>query len=124
MHVDELRQTALRAKRTYPLNGGRIDAALVLLLTRTITPAERPGAWYVQSERDSAVSYRATLEPENGCTCPDYTTERAPEGWCKHRLAVCLLTHELRSRPRARQYRNDSATRQAISTVQQIAGVA
>jgi hypothetical protein len=65
----------------------RTARAAVLVLTRHIE-AQRDGSWLVQSQHDDQRFYRVSI---NGCACPD--AWRAPDGWCKHRLAVQIVAH-------------------------------
>ena len=56
----------------------------MLLVLRRVEK-EADGSWRVESERERGHFYRVTPE---GCECPD--VQRAPRGYCKHRLAVAL----------------------------------
>ena len=49
------------------------------------------GLYLVNSQTDPRTEY--TVCPESGCTCPDFR-DRAPFGWCKHRLATWIANKE------------------------------
>src|SRR5262245_5596238 len=80
-----LRQAARTLTQQLPLEKLRIDRGLVLALNGAASYDH--DRWYVCSASDPEVRYR--LGPE-GCDCPD--RQRAPDGRCKHYLAV-YLTH-------------------------------
>jgi hypothetical protein len=76
---------AADAKAALPQSVGRIDSAVAIVL---VGDAELTGehTGRVASQTDGETTYVVC----NGeCKCRDFP--RAPEGWCKHRLAVALL---------------------------------
>ena len=80
-----LRRLVENGQQRHPALAGRMARAAEILTLRTITP-EGDG-YRVQSEREADKSYH--VGPAS-CECPDFA--RAPRGFCKHRLAVALLT--------------------------------
>src|SRR5215510_10783848 len=76
-------EVAERAKERLPQAvNGRIEAAVRLVLAHDVEP-QADGAILVGSSSDPLKQYR--LEGHT-CDCADYP--RAPEGWCKHRIAA------------------------------------
>jgi hypothetical protein len=63
----------------------RAARAAVIVLTRGIS-RQRDGSWLVQSQTNDQRFYRVDT---SGCSCAD--AWRAPDGWCKHRLAAALV---------------------------------
>jgi len=87
---EQFRQTlatlADKARAALPAQvNGRIESAVRLVLQGDVEPQE-DGAIRVGSS-DPTRYYR--LEGLT-CTCTDYTQEKAPGGWCKHRIAAGL----------------------------------
>jgi hypothetical protein len=79
---------AAAARRRFPSSHGRIDAASRLIVDGKVV-LHTDGTASVGSEAGD------TVYTVNGhCTCPD--AARAPEGWCKHRLAQALVKKALR----------------------------
>ena len=78
--IDDL---AAKAKATLPENAGRIDAAVALVLAGDV--ALQPDGLAIVGSATSPL----TTYPVNGqCACPDYP--RAPQSWCKHRIARAM----------------------------------
>src|SRR5215510_438053 len=78
-------QVADKAKAVLPDNASRIDKAITLCLQGLVEIVD--GKCRVASQTNGKTIYHQV----NGtCTCLDFTQERAPNGFCKHRLA-----HEL-----------------------------
>jgi len=80
-----LRQMADRARTRYAGEAARIDRGLVIALNGGVT-LHRDGTASVQSCSNAEVVYHVA---HGTCDCPDF--QRAPEGRCKHRYAVCLV---------------------------------
>lgn len=77
-------EVAAKAKAVLPQEtNGRVEAAARLVVNGDVEPQD-DGTVMVGSS-DPARVY--TLEGTR-CTCVDYTQERAPSGWCKHRIAA------------------------------------
>lgn len=75
---------------------GRLERAVTLLLFRELVLDREANCWAVQSERDPQVFYRVKSKVNDfdglgPCECVDFQEQRAPNGWCKHRLAIRLL---------------------------------
>lgn len=82
-----IRNAANFAKESKPDHASRIDRAVFILIMRRV---ERDGdAWLVESDTEVGKSYRVV---GTTCECPDHLY-RAPDGLCKHRLAVMLQVH-------------------------------
>ena len=83
--ADLLRHVAAQAALKLPATlHERLGTALALVEQAAVV-LDDAGRYSVRSEEDPT-----RLWPVNGvCTCPDATC-RAPEGWCKHRLAAAL----------------------------------
>jgi hypothetical protein len=84
MNVDTIRDRVAKGQALHPELAGRMERAAMLLVLRRVEK-EDDGTWRVESEREPGHFYRVTPE---GCECPD--VQRAPRGYCKHRLAVAL----------------------------------
>lgn len=80
-----LRQAADRARTRYAGESARIDRGLVIALNHGVTLHQDSTA-SVQSCANAEVVYHVA---HGTCDCPDF--QRAPEGRCKHRYAVCLV---------------------------------
>ena len=73
-------------------SAGRVNGAVALVLTdkvrlvsettADVQSQDNPDTWYLVNER---------------CTCTDFRTNQAPEGWCKHRLARGILIRALQA---------------------------
>src|SRR5262245_35189752 len=100
--VDEV---AASARKALPASHGRIDAAVKLVLQGDVEVLE-DGTARVGSQSSGTTLHTV----ENGtCTCPDVA--RAPQSWCKHRLALALL-HRATTQAKARLAQLDHATAQ------------
>jgi hypothetical protein len=76
---------AEKAKATLPACSGRIDAAVKLVLAGDVDLLD-DGTASVASQSDGHTTYHVV----NGdCTCQDFP--RAPEHFCKHRLAYGIM---------------------------------
>ena len=72
---------ATRARQQLPASNTRIDKAIELILNNHVDFVDG-----VASVRSQSGDKETIYEIRNGhCECADY--ERAPESWCKHRLA-------------------------------------
>jgi hypothetical protein len=80
-----LRQLAAQATTRYAGEKARIDRGLVLALNGHVT-INADGSADVLSGSGAEVAYHVA---HGTCDCPDF--ERAPDGRCKHRYAVCLV---------------------------------
>jgi len=75
-------QVAEKAKAVLPANASRIDKAIALTLNGLVEIVD--GKCRVASQTNGKTIYHQV----NGtCTCLDFTQEKAPNGYCKHRLA-------------------------------------
>jgi hypothetical protein len=75
-------QVADKAKAVLPANASRIDKAIALTLNGHVEIVN--GHARVASQVDGKTTYHQV----NGtCTCQDFTQAKAPNGFCKHRLA-------------------------------------
>ena len=84
--VAALRAMLERGRQRQPMLTGRLEKAAAIVVLRRIEPRE--GGWLVESDSQEDMSYY--VNDEHGtCTCPDF--QRAPLGFCKHRLAVGLI---------------------------------
>jgi len=71
-----------KAKLVLPDNASRIDKAVALVLNGFVEIVD--GKCRVASQTNGKTIYHQV----NGtCTCQDFTQEKAPNGFCKHRLA-------------------------------------
>ena len=71
-----------KAKTVLPDNASRIDKAIALVLNGHVEMVD--GKCRVASQTNGKTIYHQV----NGtCTCQDFTQEKAPNGFCKHRLA-------------------------------------
>jgi hypothetical protein len=77
-------EIAAKAKEKLPAAvNGRVESATKLVLAGDVTFLD-DGTVQVGSS-DPTRYYRLV---GSTCTCTDFTQERAPEGWCKHRIAA------------------------------------
>ena len=88
MKVDTIRTVLARGQEAHPELAGRMERAAMLVVLRRVEP-EPDGTWLVESERERGLFYTVRSDPDAPCTCPDVA--RAPQGRCKHVLAVALL---------------------------------
>jgi hypothetical protein len=84
MNVGTIRDRVAKRQALHPELAGRMERAAMLLVLRRVEK-EGDGTWRVESDRERGCSYRVTAD---GCECPD--VQRAPRGYCEHRLAVAL----------------------------------
>jgi hypothetical protein len=78
-------QVAEKAKARLPQAvNGRIEGAVKLVLMGDVMPQD-DGSIQVGSCTDPTKVY--TLSGQ-ACTCKDFTDGKAPEGWCRHRIAA------------------------------------
>ncbi len=71
-----------KAKAVLPDNASRIDKAITMVLNGHVEMID--GKCRVASQTNGKTLYHQV----NGtCTCQDFTQEKAPNGFCKHRLA-------------------------------------
>ena len=76
---------ASRAKAKLPEQvNGRIEGAVKLVLSHDVTPLA-DGTIEVGSSTDPLKVYTLTGQ---ACTCKDFTDGKAPDGWCRHRIAA------------------------------------
>jgi hypothetical protein len=109
--IGTIRTLVERAKRREPALASRLERAAFVVLLRRVD--ERPeGGHTVESDSEPGTAY---IVDAGVCECPDYW--RAPEHYCKHRLAVLLLAaaadHERERRQKLRR-RNLSDERVAV----------
>src|SRR5438067_10215488 len=79
-----------KAKVVLPDNASRIDKAIALVLNGHVEMVD--GKCRVASQSNGKTIYHQV----NGtCTCQDFTQEKAPNGFCKHRLAHGLYRRAL-----------------------------
>jgi hypothetical protein len=81
-----LRTVADKAKQALPQSASRIDRAMALVLDGAVA-LQPDGSARIASQRRGQL---VTWTVDGPCDCPDGAN--APEGWCKHKLAVALLT--------------------------------
>src|SRR6266581_8925528 len=75
-------QVAEKAKAVLPANASRIDKAITLTLNGHVEIVN--GHARVMSQVDGKSTYH---QVNGSCTCQDFTQGKAPNGFCKHRLA-------------------------------------
>jgi hypothetical protein len=76
---------AARARAILPQNvNGRIEGAVKLVLAGDVAP-QADGTVVVASCTDATKTY--TLAGHT-CTCTDFVQGKAPQGWCRHRIAA------------------------------------
>jgi hypothetical protein len=80
-------EVATRAKARLPeAVNGRIESAVKLVLLHDVVPQE-DGSILAGSSTDPLQTYRLV---GTACECQDFQHGRAPEGWCKHRIAAAI----------------------------------
>jgi hypothetical protein len=78
-------EVATRAKAILPSSiNGRLEGAVKLVLAHDITRLD-DGSIEVGSCTDPLKTYRLV---GTTCECKDFTDGKAPEGWCRHRIAA------------------------------------
>src|SRR6266704_1268897 len=75
-------QVAEKAKRVLADNASRIDKAIALVLNGHVEIVD--GKCRVASQSNGKTIYH---QVNGSCTCQDFTQGKAPNGFCKHRLA-------------------------------------
>jgi hypothetical protein len=82
-----LAQIAERAKERLPqATNGRLESAVALVLHGDVEPQD-DGTVTVYSASDATRRY---ILQGQSCTCTDFTSGKAPGGWCKHRISAGL----------------------------------
>ena len=76
-------QLADRARQALPTSGSRIDKAVMLCLHGHVEVVE--GQYRVHAQCNGTTVYHLV---NNICPCGDFTSGRAPQGLCKHRLCA------------------------------------
>src|SRR6266404_884308 len=71
-----------KAKLVLPDNASRIDKAITMVLNGHVEMID--GKCRVASQSNGKTIYH---QVNGNCTCQDFTQEKAPNGFCKHRLA-------------------------------------
>src|SRR5712691_1991979 len=71
-----------KAKAVLPDNTSRIDKAITLVLNGFVEMVDRK--CLIASQTNGKTLYH---QVNSNCTCQDFTQEKAPNGFCKHRLA-------------------------------------
>jgi len=78
-------EVAAKAKATLPASvNGRLEGAVALVLQEAVWPQE-DGSIKVGSCTDPLKVYHLV---GTTCECKDFTDGKAPEGWCRHRIAA------------------------------------
>ena len=76
-----------KAKGVLPQEiNGRLEGAVALVLQDDVWPQE-DGSIQVGSSTDASKTYHLV---GTTCECKDFTDGKAPEGWCRHRIAAAL----------------------------------
>jgi len=85
-HYRELvAQVAEKARAILPTQvNGRLEGAVKLVLAGDVEP-QADGSIQVGSCTDPTRYYRLAGQ---ACTCTDFVQGKAPEGWCRHRIAA------------------------------------
>ena len=83
MFKDAVLTVANKAKAALPANTSRIEKAVMLCLNGHIEVVD--GKYRVASQVDGKTVYRLV---NGSCGCVDFTSGKAPQGFCKHRLAA------------------------------------
>jgi hypothetical protein len=78
-------EIADKAKVALPQTGGRVEAAVKIVLEGDVIPCEEPGRYFVGSQSDPGLQHIV----EGVCDCHDADREGL-DGWCKHRLASAI----------------------------------
>jgi hypothetical protein len=104
-----------RCVEQHPELRRRMEHAAFIAIFRIVRRRDRGDhisqtQWEVGSETDDGKLY-AVHTTAGSCTCPDY--QRAPHGWCKHRLAVQLVVRAEEEERRAQAAAVAEAERQA-----------
>ena len=69
----------------------RLEKAKELAHNGKVRRIEGTGNWVVQNSDESKIY----LVEDSSCTCPDFQQRKElHKGWCKHRLAVALVSPE------------------------------
>jgi hypothetical protein len=78
---------AARARLILPASiNGRLEGAVALVLQDDVWP-QADGSIQVGSCTDATKVYRLV---GTSCECKDFTDGKAPQGWCRHRIAAGL----------------------------------
>src|SRR5712691_551686 len=92
-------RVAAKAKAILPQAvNGRVESAVKLVLAGDVMPQEDGSVQVGSSDPTRYYVLHGT-----SCTCTDYTQGKAPEGWCKHRIAAGInkRVEEMRPAPPA-----------------------
>jgi len=80
-------EMADKAKAKLPACNGRVESAVKLVLAGDVEGQEPDGTWRVGSCTDPLTTHRVS---GTSCSCDDSQYGRAPQGYCKHVLAVMI----------------------------------
>lgn len=98
MDLDEIwLERALSIRERWPDLGMRAGRALDIVMEGGV---ERDGEhWLARSQSTNPVLYHVSREDERHwrCACADHGQGQAPLGFCKHILAVMILTDQVPS---------------------------
>src|SRR3990172_9717642 len=89
MELSTIRELRRRLLEKHPELASRFERAVVVLVTRRI--AQQGNAYLVEGSK-AGDFYKVTWQKgEKSCECVDYGSGRAPGGFCKHIIAVCMM---------------------------------
>lgn len=111
-YVSTIQRLVEQGKQRRPELASRIEKAALIALFRRVEPHE-DGAYLVESDTTPGKFYRVN----GACECPDYA--KAPDSWCKHRIALGLL-HKCARKEQERRFADD---RVAIALAEASRGV-
>jgi uncharacterized Zn finger protein len=86
--LSALRLLVEQLKQRRPDLATRAEKAAAIVLLRDVCTTDQARVYLVGSETRPDQAYRVNLN-DRACSCPD--SEKAPDRWCKHRIAVALI---------------------------------
>lgn len=89
MQIETIRQMTQELKARKPELASRIERAAQILATREVRRIGRD-IYQVESQSNPGTFHLVTLGPRS-CDCYDFVNNRAPQGFCKHVIAVITM---------------------------------
>lgn len=88
--VQTLREMVQNLSARKPELASRAERAAQIVATRDIRQ-DANGQWHVESQSKPGSFHLVNAVGTKACDCVDFTRKAAPNGWCKHLIAVALI---------------------------------
>ena len=88
--VQTLREMVSNLGQRKPELASRAERAAQIIVTRDIK-VDANGQYHIESQSKPGSFHLVSMVGGKGCDCIDFTRSHAPQGWCKHLIAVAIL---------------------------------